>query len=124
MRTKPKAKVKRARTIPLSPETRKLLECQLERFRQKFGREPGPGDPIFFDPDADEPQPIDEAVINAEMVSAMQAAGVPPSLIYAWNKTGLLVTEQNRHLIPESDLREWQAAMEEYRQLQVAGKFN
>jgi hypothetical protein len=38
--------------------------------------------------------------------------------------TPCLVTEENGHLIPESDLQEWQAAMEEYRQLQAAGKFN
>jgi hypothetical protein len=31
------------------------LESQLDRFRQKFGREPGADDPVFFDPDADTP---------------------------------------------------------------------
>src|SRR6516165_4967727 len=102
MRKKAKAKSKPARTIPLSQESRAALERQLERFREKFGREPGPDDPVFFDPDADDPQPIDEAVINEEMVNAMKAAGIRPSVIYAWNKTGLLVTEENRHLIPES----------------------
>jgi hypothetical protein len=30
------------------------------------------------------------------------------------DKTGRLVTEQNQHLIPESDLAEWDAAVEEY----------
>lgn len=33
------------------------LENQLEAFREKFGREPGPGDPLFFDPDATNPPP-------------------------------------------------------------------
>jgi hypothetical protein len=124
MRKKPKTKGKRPRTIPLSQESRAALQSQLGRFREKFGREPGPDDPIFFDPNADTPQPIDEAVINEEMVKAMNAAGIRPSLIYAWNKTGLLVTEENRHLIPEADLEEWQAAIEEYGRLQTAGKFN
>ena len=32
----------------------------------------------------------------------------------AFEKTGLLVTEQNQHLIPENDLAEWDAAIEEY----------
>ena len=27
---------------------------------------------------------------------------------------GLLVTERNQHLIPENDLAEWDAAIEEY----------
>jgi hypothetical protein len=29
-----------------------MMERQAERFRNKFGRDPGPEDPIFFDPDA------------------------------------------------------------------------
>ncbi|MFI2747265.1 hypothetical protein ACH5BA_13310 [Kitasatospora sp. NPDC018623] len=33
------------------------VQRQLARFREKFGREPGPDDPLFFDPDADEPRP-------------------------------------------------------------------
>jgi len=37
-----------------------------------------------------------------------------PAFVYASEKTGLLVTEQNRHLIPEKDLTEWDAAIKEY----------
>ena len=124
MRKRSKPKRKRTRPVPLFQESREALQRQLERFREKFGRDPEPGDPIFFDPDADTPQPMDEAVINEEMVNAMKAAGIRPSLIFAWSKTGLLVTEQNRHLIPAEDLAEWQAAIEEYGRLQAAGKFN
>jgi hypothetical protein len=43
------------------------------------------------------------------------AAGLDPAFIYAFEKTGLLVTEQNQHLIPENDLVEWDTAIEEYR---------
>jgi hypothetical protein len=49
------------------------------------------------------------------MVEDMKAAGLDPAFIYAFEKTGLLVTEQNQHLIPENDLAEWDAAVEEYR---------
>ena len=48
------------------------------------------------------------------MVEGMRAAGLDPGYIYAFEKTGLLVTEQNQHLIPETDLAEWGAAVEEY----------
>jgi len=34
--------------------------------------------------------------------------------IYAYEKTGRLVTEQNQHLLSEADLDEWDAAIEEY----------
>jgi hypothetical protein len=48
------------------------------------------------------------------MVEDMKAAGLDPAFIYAFEKTGLLVTKQNQHLIPEQDLAEWDAAIEEY----------
>ena len=48
------------------------------------------------------------------MVEDMKAAGLDPAFIYAFEKTGLLVTEQNQHLIPDEDLAEWDAAIEEY----------
>lgn len=30
--------------------TDKILKKQLRAFRKKFGRDPGPNDPVFFDP--------------------------------------------------------------------------
>jgi hypothetical protein len=48
------------KSIPLSPEARAVIEHQLAAFRKKFGREPGPTDPIFFDRDAEEPRPISQ----------------------------------------------------------------
>jgi hypothetical protein len=47
-------------------------------------------------------------------VQAMKAAGIDPAIIYAYEKTGRLVTEDNQHLLSEADLDEWQAAIEEY----------
>ena len=48
------------------------------------------------------------------MVEDMKAAGIDPAFIYAFEKTGLLVSEENQDLIPEKDLEEWRAAIEEY----------
>lgn len=57
------------------------LREQLERFREKFGREPGPQDPIFFDPDASEPTPLDEdrhkAILTEAAADAVES-GVDP----------------------------------------------
>jgi hypothetical protein len=50
---------KPCKTIPMSPMVRKALEEQRERFIKKFGRPPGKDDPVWFDPDCDEPRPID-----------------------------------------------------------------
>jgi hypothetical protein len=43
----------------------------------------------------------------------MRPAGLDPAFIYAFEKTGLLVTEQNHRLIPENDLAGWDAAIED-----------
>ncbi len=123
-RIKPSSKKKQGRQIPLSEEMVTMLEQQRESFRLKFGREPGPQDPVFFDPDMDTPAPVDIDEIDEEMLKAMKAAGIAPELIHAWQRTGRLVTQENRHLLSAKDVSEWQAAIEEYRHLQSTGKFN
>src|SRR5262249_11760646 len=71
------------------------------------GREPGPDDPVFFDM-----PPLEH--VEHQTVEAMKKAGIDPAIIYAYEKTGLLVSEQNQHLIPESDLDEGDAAIREH----------
>lgn len=98
------------RSVPLNAEARSELDtalaAQREKFIAKFGREPGPDDPIFFD--------LDEDKLRDDTANAMRAAGIRPALIYAYEETGLIVTEENRRLIPENDLREFDAKVREY----------
>ncbi len=84
-----------------------ILEEQRQKFIAKFGREPGPEDEIFFDM-----PPLEH--VEHETVEAMKKAGLDPAFIYAYEKTGLIVTEDNQHLLSNIDLDEWQAAIEEY----------
>jgi hypothetical protein len=95
------------KSIPLSQEMVDLLEEQRQKFIEKFGREPGPNDEVFFD--LPHPEHIEH-----EMVETMKEVGLDPALIYAYEKTGRLVTEDNQHLLSEADLAEWDAAIEEY----------
>ena len=44
----------------------------------------------------------------------MSAAGVRPEVIYAFRKTGRIVTEDNWHLLSEDDRKEWTDAVNEY----------
>jgi len=37
-----------------------ILQEQRRAFIEKFGREPGPSDPVFFDPSCDTPTPLTE----------------------------------------------------------------
>ena len=106
--------MKKEKVIALSPEMMAMFEQLRQEFIHKFGREPGPEDPIFFDPDADEPRPYPEERYNRDMVAALTASGAHPALIWAFLRTGLLVTEQNLPLLDADDLADWIAALNEY----------
>jgi hypothetical protein len=97
----------RFRSIPMTQEMADILQEQRQKFIDKYGREPGPNDPVFFDM-----PPLEH--IEHQTVEAMKRAGIDPAIIYAYEKTGRLVTEENQHLLPETALNEWQAAIEEY----------
>ena len=60
------------RTVTMSPEMEEMLKEQEKRFIEKFGREPKPDEPIFFDPDADTPQPYSEKKFNEILVEALR----------------------------------------------------
>jgi membrane peptidoglycan carboxypeptidase len=104
--------------IRLDKESREAIEKQIAAFRKKFGREPGPNDPIFFDPDADTPQPYPEEKFRREwndvMDEAVRTGGIRPELAYAAKKTGFIVTESNKKKLTRQQLREWDDAVQEY----------
>ena len=107
----------KSKAVPLNAEAQRAIHEQRRKFREKFGRDAGPDDPIFFDPDADTPQPISKAALDemtGQILSAAGKAGVRPELIYAMKKTGRIVTESNQHLLTDEELQEWQDAIEEY----------
>jgi len=118
MRVRHRAKrVRAAKAASMEREMQEAIRSQLRLFREKFGREPGPDDPIFFDPDADTPQscgPEAADRLDDQIVEAMSAAGVRPEVIYAFRKTGRIVTEGNWHLLSEADRKEWTDAVNEY----------
>jgi len=112
--------------IPLSDEAVDILKSQHQRFKDKFGREPGPRDPVFFAPDCNTPTAIDPERYKASVINSLRKAGIREALIYAYEKTGMMVTEQNKHLWSDEDMAEWDAAWEEYeraRHLERGAKF-
>src|SRR5262249_2801524 len=100
--------------IPMTDEVRAILERQEERFMETFGRSPGPQDPVFFDPDADEPRPINDEVLDTALLEAMHQAGVHPAMIYAYQKTGRIVTTENMEHLSADELHEWHEAVDEW----------
>jgi len=64
------------RVAKLSREAHDRLKKHHESFIEKFGREPGPGDPLFFDPDYDVPTPLTESKLRKELSEAARKAGL------------------------------------------------
>ena len=87
---------------------RQALEANQRAFREKFGRDPGPDDPVFFDPDADEPVPLTGKAWDDGFTAMAQAAadaGVDPAYVAAWQEVGYIVTDANRHLFSAADVQ-------------------
>jgi hypothetical protein len=104
-------------------EVEQALQERLCRFREKFGREPSPNDPIFFDPDSDQPVPLPREALNEmwnRLADAMLCQGeMTAEDAYAMKKTGYLVTEQTKHLLSDTQRAEWNDAVEEYGRTEV-----
>jgi hypothetical protein len=95
---------------------------QLEAFRKKFGRDPLPGEPMFFDPEKDVPTPLDPAKFQQDVLTAMGSANLPPELAYAFKKTGLILVAELMDEYPPETVAEYDAAIDEYFELKAAGK--
>jgi hypothetical protein len=111
------------KTIPQRPkhvpiEIRATLEQLRQRFRQKFGRDPGPNDPVFFDPDSEAPVPLRPEALNQLWErfadTLLSSEEITPEIAYAMKKTGLLVTQQNEPLLTEVQRKAWRDALHEY----------
>ena len=94
------------RRSPISDELGDMLTTHLDGLSEKLGRDLEPDDPLFPQLQLEHGEHF--------MVEGMKAAGVDPAIIYAFEETGMLVSEENQHLISDEDLAEWQAAIEKY----------
>lgn len=98
-------------------QMQEALQGQLDAFTAKFGREPGPEDPIFFDPNCDEPVPMrpeSEAQNWAELYLVAEEAGLDPAYIRAWEELGYIVTEMNQHLFSAQEVEEYLQAVRRF----------
>jgi hypothetical protein len=102
------------RKIKITPEIEKILRSQRKKFVKKFGRDPGPDDPVFFDPKVSTPVSITPTQLTDATLKAMLAAGTPPQFVYAYQKTGFLVNETGYKNMSPEDRAEYDAAIDEY----------
>ncbi|MFC4054092.1 hypothetical protein ACFOY4_30745 [Actinomadura syzygii] len=98
------------------PQVADALRQQEELFRAKFGRQMGPGDPVFFDPDADEPVPLDEGTMLAEIRRAAERMPDPRMRAYllAFAECGYMVTEANQHTFSAHQIEAFTGAVERH----------
>jgi hypothetical protein len=102
------------------PSPEKVMREQLKAFRKKFGRDPLPHEPVFFDPNEDEPTPIRLEEVQEACMTLLQ--GAPPQIIYAYKKTGRILLEDLRDTYPPDAVAEFDAAIQEYFALERSGK--
>jgi hypothetical protein len=75
--------------------------------------EPGPDDPLIFDPDVDSPVAISKEKLCAQTLEGMQA-GSPPHLVFAYAKTGFMPSDAGYKNMPQADRATYDAAVAEY----------
>jgi hypothetical protein len=91
-----------------------IIENQLVAFREKFGRDPEGHEPLLFDPLAEDPEPLSEHAIIQMVEMALESVEAHPSIKYAWDITGRLVTEENRTLLTPAELTEWYCVIRDW----------
>lgn len=103
-----------SKVIRLDRDGAAMLEAQVRLFEEKFGRPPGPEDPLFFNPDADEPQPMSLPGLETATVGMLEAAGISPAWIYAYQHTGGLLPRPDGSFATKRDQAGWDDAVGRY----------
>jgi hypothetical protein len=70
----------------MTPRVHEALLEQRKAFIDKFGREPGPADPVFFDPDKDVPTPIGPDRMSADREKVLRDSGIDPEKAKAFRR--------------------------------------
>jgi len=113
---------KRQRSSSHANSERDILQEQATAFEKKFGRRPGPNDPVFFDPATNEPRALSANKLDKDIFAAMRSAGTRPEIVYAFKKTGMLLLDGLKPTYPAYAVAEWDAAIDEYFAMEVDGK--
>jgi len=115
-----------------------MANCPIKRSRQKktrghvIRRQPDgrqsasaqhfkPEDTVLFDAHSETPLTWEVDSLRFEFVALMRKANIRDELIYAYLRTGLLVTEENYDYLTTEDRLDWDRASKEYAR-QIKGK--
>jgi hypothetical protein len=98
------------RLIAMDETSAQMLRAQAEAFELKFGRPPRLDDPVFFDPDADEPTALTPDRYAEEATGALASLGASPLLIAA-ARLAEMDPPMNGRFPNASMQRDWDAAI-------------
>jgi hypothetical protein len=87
-----RAAAEKARVVQAPPLVKEVIREQVTRFRERFGRDPREGEPVFFDPSVPPelgPQPVPESAIEA----IAEALGAPAELVGALIRANLVLRQ-------------------------------
>jgi hypothetical protein len=104
------------RRMPLSPEIVGRLKEHEQEFVKIFGRKTGKHDLVLFDQFLTGFDETDEIV---EKIS--KQVGVREQVIFATRRTGFIVGEHSKEIMPDIDYQEWLDAIDEYFELKDSG---
>jgi len=98
------------RVMPLSAELVDAFQTRKRELEESRGAPLEPNDLLF--PEFAE---MSEAQVTEHIAGIMTKAGMDPAQVYAFEQTGLLVSDSNIDMIPVAELAEWETAVHEFR---------
>lgn len=97
------------RLLPIEAPLKNLLNDMREDFLRHFEREPGDGDALFL-----AKYQLSSFDFNRKITETMEKVGLDPAHIYAFQKTGYLITNDNLNVAPGAAIQEWEDAITEF----------
>jgi hypothetical protein len=91
-----------------------LAEEQKARFLARFKRDFTSRDPLFFDPDSDEPILIHREKLSPELLAAFEQASIQGAMLYAQAKVGFFLSPMNYIVATDEDQELWEGALREF----------
>ncbi|WP_133248732.1 hypothetical protein [Williamsia muralis] len=109
-------------TLAMSPEHPQAAEmadvfAALQRdFVERFGREPGPNDPLLVDPDATVPTPMSADAFDSMLDRLADGVDDPVirAKVLASKDVGYILTEDTLHLFSAYEIDLWEAALDRH----------
>lgn len=101
---------------PQASEMASTLAALRRDFVERFGREPGPNDPLLVDPDGAVPTPLSADAFDA-MLDRLADGVDDPALrakVRASQDVGYILTEDTLHLFSAYEIDRWDAALDRH----------